>query len=52
MLHVRPAVFIKGLKATEIDERVHELNEVAIEGYGSRTRAKMEQMARSSSARN
>jgi len=29
-----------GLKATEVEERVHGLDEVAVNGYGSRTRAR------------
>jgi len=40
MLYVRPAASIRGLKATKVDERVHRLDEVAIDGYGSMTRAK------------
>jgi len=39
-LYVRPAVSVRGLKATEVDERVHGLGEVAFDGYGSRTRAR------------
>jgi len=38
-LHVRPAVSIRGLKAIEVDERVHGLDEVAVNGYDSRAEA-------------
>jgi len=38
-LHVRPAVSIRGLKAAEVNECVYGLDEVAVDGYGSRTGA-------------
>jgi len=40
MLHVQPAVSIRGLKATEVDERAHRLDEIAVNRYDSRTKAR------------
>jgi len=38
MLRVRPAASIRELKAIEVDECVHKLDEVAVNGYSSRTK--------------